>query len=143
MDALSRWSASRVAYLASAVLSAAGLPLSIYLISPSNLPQFCEIGNTFSCESVIQSEYSRFMGIPLAAFGAMWFVVALALSIAALAELRVGLLLVSWSVLGVLGAFALLYIEVFLIGSICLLCTIAHAIGGGVFAVALLAYLWS
>lgn len=137
------WSATRAAYLASTLLSAAGLPLSIYLISPGDLPQFCEIGNAFSCETVIQSEYSRIFGIPMAAFGAFWFGAALILSVAALMGFRVGRLLLAWSVIGVLGALALLLVEVFLIGSICVLCTFAHAAGAGVFAAALLAHLWS
>lgn len=137
------WSTSRAAYLASAVLSAAGLPLSIYLTSPTDLPQFCEIGSTLSCEAVVQSEYSKFLGIPVAAFGAVWFGSALLLSLAALAGMGVGRLLLYWSVLGVLGAVALVMVEVFLIGSICLLCTIAHAVGAGVFAAALLAHLRS
>ncbi len=137
------WPPPRLAHLSSAILSAAGLPLSIYLVSPGELPQFCEIGSRFSCETVIHSEYSRFMGIPVAAIGALWFGTALALSLAAVAGLRVGDILLYWSALGVLGALGLLFVEVFMIGSICLLCTFAHAAGAGVFAAAYLARLWS
>ncbi|GBC71704.1 hypothetical protein HRbin02_01492 [Candidatus Calditenuaceae archaeon HR02] len=137
------WSPSRLAHLSSAILSAVGLPLSIYLVSPGDLPQFCEIGSRFSCGTVIHSEYSRFMGIPIAYLGAVWFGAALALSLAAVAGLRVGNILLYWSVLGVLGALALLLVEIFIIGSICLLCSFAHAAGAGVFAAAYLARLWS
>ncbi len=140
---MGHWSPPRMAYLSSAILSAAGLPLSIYLVSPGELPQFCEVGSRFSCVTVIHSEYSRFMGIPVAAVGALWFGGALALSLAAVAGLRVGNILLYWSVLGVLGALALLFVEIFMIGSICLLCTFAHAAGAGIFAAAYLAHIWT
>ncbi len=142
-EVMPRVGGPKAAYIASAFFSAAGLPLSAYLISPPGIPQFCEIGNIFSCEAVIQSEYSRIFGIPVAALGAGWFGVALFLSVLAIKKERGGYYLLGWSALGVIGALALLYLEVFQIGSICLLCTMAHALGAAVFASAFLARIWS
>jgi len=135
--------ASRAAYLVSTLLSAVGIPLSVYLISPAGLPEFCEVGSYFSCERVIGSRYSDVLGVPVAALGAAWFTIALILSASALAGAPLGRALLVWSVIGVSGALTLLYVEVFLIGSLCLLCTLAHALGAGVFTAALLAHSWS
>jgi Predicted membrane protein len=130
-------------YYVSAAVSAGGLGLSIYLTLPSPLPEFCEIGSTFSCSAVILSSYSSIMGVPIAAVGAFWFGVALLLSLlTGIGSLPPHLLLM-WGVIGVLGAVALLLVEVLLIGSICLLCTAAHAAGAVVLGLSVLGYLWT
>ncbi len=133
----------KTVYYASAGVSLAGLALSIYLTLPTPLPEFCEIGTTFSCTKVIESQYSRIMGVPVAAVGAAWFLIAAILSILGGAgALGPGPLLL-WGVLGVAGALVLLLVEVFLVGSICLLCTFAHAAGAVILGLSALGYLWS
>jgi uncharacterized membrane protein len=136
-------SSIRTLYYVSATVSAGGLGLSTYLTLPNPLPEFCEIGSTFSCSAVILSSYSSIMGVPIAAVGAFWFGVALLLSLLTGIGRIPPHLLLMWGVIGVLGAVALLLVEVFLIGSICLLCTAAHAAGAVVLALSVLGYLWS
>lgn len=117
-------------YILSSFLSIAGLIASLYIslvrLSP---PEFCELGSLFSCEEVLFSPYSSFLGIPMEYYGAAWFTVSLLLSIFSLFS-RVGkILLLGWSVLGILGVIYLVYVEVFLVNSICILCTVAHVFG--------------
>src|SRR6476620_1770147 len=45
---------------------------------------FCDISATISCTEVYQSRFSTFRGIPVAIFGALWFVAAGLLAVAGL-----------------------------------------------------------
>ena len=45
---------------------------------------FCDVNATISCTQVYLSRFSTFRGIPVALFGAIWFVVAALLSVAGL-----------------------------------------------------------
>jgi uncharacterized membrane protein len=67
-------------------------------------------------------------------YGAAWFVVSLVLSVFSLVKTRARTALFGWSVLGLLGVAYLAYLEVFVINSICVLCTVAHVLGILVFS---------
>ena len=45
---------------------------------------FCDVNSTISCTQVYLSRFSTFRGIPVAIFGALWFVVAALLSVSAM-----------------------------------------------------------
>lgn len=110
-------------------ISIAGLVLSAYLTAfvPTG-STFCDLNDLFSCDAVLTSSYAYFMGIPVAALGLVWFAVALLFSSASLRiSISRGILLL-WAVIGVLGIPPLVYAE-YVVGSICLLCTSAHALG--------------
>ena len=61
--------------------------------------------------------------------GLAWFVVALGLIVLARSIQRFLPIVVVWSLIGLVGVAWFVYVEVFLIGSICLLCTLAHLMG--------------
>jgi uncharacterized membrane protein len=46
---------------------------------------------------------------------------------------------VVWSILGAVGVAAFVYTEIFLLGSICVLCTIAHLAGLAILALSIAA----
>lgn len=117
-------------YLASTVLAVIGLGLSLYLTYVSSLP-YCPLPAP-GCDQVIASPYSKILGVPVAALGAAWFTVAAALSLTAALRGRCGRALLSWCVVGVLGVAYLIYLEVAVIGAVCLYCTLAHLLGLGV-----------
>jgi uncharacterized membrane protein len=124
-----------VIYSVAILLSIAGIATSLYIsYSRSSLPSFCEIGSEFSCSEVLSSQYSSFFGISMEYYGAAWFVVSLVLSVFSLVKTRARTALFGWSVLGLLGVAYLAYLEVFVINSICVLCTVAHVLGILVFS---------
>jgi len=117
------------AMVASAV---AGLLVSAYLTYLSLLPPTsCPVGEfgIFSCNEVIYSEYAHFYGVSVALLGLGWFIVALGLIALAWRDRRFMWCVVAWSLLGAAGVAGFVYTEIFLLGSICPLCTLAHVAG--------------
>ena len=118
-------------------LALVGLIDSAYLaylsLSP---PTSCPVGefSIFSCNEVIYSQYAHVYGISVAMLGLGWFILALGLVLIAWRNARFIYGVVVWSVLGAVGVAGFVYTEVFLLGSICLLCTIAHVMGLAILA---------
>ncbi len=118
-------------------LALVGLIDSAYLaylsLSP---PTSCPVGefSIFSCNEVIYSQYAHVYGISVAMLGLGWFILALALILVAWRNARFIYGVVVWSVLGAVGVAGFVYTEIFLLGSICLLCTIAHVMGLAILA---------
>lgn len=118
-------------------LALVGLIDSAYLaylsLSP---PTSCPVGefSIFSCNEVIYSQYAHVYGISVAMLGLGWFILALALILVAWRNARFIYGVLVWSVLGAVGVAGFVYTEIFLLGSICLLCTIAHVMGLAILA---------
>lgn len=128
-------------YVVSSLLSVAGLITSVYIsLSRLNPPEFCELGSLFSCDEVLFSPYSSVLGIHMEYYGAAWFIVALLLSLSSLFKQGARLLLLGWSILGILGVIYLVYVEIFLVHSICILCTLAHIFGILIFSASYIGY---
>ena len=91
---------------------------------------FCDISKELSCSTVNSSPYAEVMGIPMAFLGLVWFIVVVILSYSIESKHKFWkaspLYLFLWSILGLFSVFWLVYAELFLIGSICTLCTLAH-----------------
>ncbi|MDW7978091.1 MAG: vitamin K epoxide reductase family protein, partial [Candidatus Caldarchaeum sp.] len=97
-----------------AAISLAGLGLSLYLtVAPS--PQFCEVTSFVSCDRVLSSPYAKFLGVPTAMYGAVWFAVASSIAFLAVERNAFSKLLVAWSAVGLAGVASLVYVELFLI----------------------------
>jgi uncharacterized membrane protein len=114
-----------------------GLADSAYLTYLSfNPPTSCPIGEfgIFSCNEVIYSQYAHIYGISVAMLGLGWFVIALGLILITSRNVRVMRGVVAWSLLGAVGVAGSVYTEIFLLGSICPLCTIAHTAGLAILA---------
>jgi len=85
----------------------------------------CSTNIFIDCGAVLRSKYSIVFGIPLAVYGLLYYVI---LSVAGLYTLitnkRVGkYLIVIFSTIGLLVSTYLMYLQLFVIGSICLYCT--------------------
>jgi uncharacterized membrane protein len=118
-----RRTARRLA-VATAILALAGLGISIYLtvLKLAGEVPLCVVGG--GCESVQTSRYSVLLGIPVAAYGAVWSAVALA---AAIAWFRTGdrralLVLYLGGLAGTLFEAYLVYLELFVIHAVCSWC---------------------
>ena len=114
---------------ASAVI---GLLVSAYLTYLSfTPPTSCIIGDVsiFSCNDVIYSKYAEFYGVSVAFLGLGWFIIAIGLLAFAWRSKQFMQAVVAWSLLGAGGVAAFVYVEVFVLGSICPFCTVAHLAG--------------
>jgi len=82
-------------------------------------------GPLHGCEEVARSEYSRIAGVPVAVFGVGLSLTLLSLAIAWWRSDRYWLLLAHYglSLAGVLFEAYFLYLELFVIGAICVWCT--------------------
>ena len=117
-----------------------GLVDSAYLTYLSfSPPTSCPIGEfgIFSCNEVIYSQYGHVYGISVALLGLGWFIIALGLILIAWRNVRLIRGVVVWSLLGAVGVAGFVYTEIFLLGSICPLCTIAHIAGLAILALSI------
>ncbi|MEM4288420.1 MAG: vitamin K epoxide reductase family protein [Candidatus Caldarchaeum sp.] len=113
--------------IAAAATSLAGLVLSLYLsIAPS--PEFCEITSFISCDRVLSSPYAKLLGVPTALYGAGWFAAASTAAFLSSEKRWAARFLAAWSLLGLAGVVALVYVELVLIKAVCILCTTAHVL---------------
>jgi uncharacterized membrane protein len=109
-----------------------GLGVSAYLTYLSSTPpSSCPVYtfSIFSCDEVIWSRYSHFYGVSVAFLGLGWFAVAIGLLVLARQHERFLRGLVAWSLISAVGVAGFVYTEVFLLGTVCLLCTLAHISG--------------
>jgi len=109
-----------------------GLFVSAYLTYLSSMPPTsCPLGSfsVFSCNEVIYSAYSKFYGISVALLGLGWFIIAFGLILLTKRDWHFIRAVMAWSLLGTVAVVAFIYTELFLIGSVCPLCTIAHVMG--------------
>ena len=121
----------------SIVYFAAGLGLIIALFATAEffdaaLRQVCSFNSFFSCQLIDQSGRTNTLGIPDYAWGIGGFVAIL--GIAGLSEARSQIRawtygLVAVTTAGVAMSAYLLYVELALIGALCLVCAAAYAMG--------------
>jgi protein-disulfide isomerase/uncharacterized membrane protein len=120
-------------------LSLAGLGDSIYLAlshyrnyTDIGYASFCAISRAINCDTVSQSPYAIFGGVPVAVWGALGYLIVLLLSLYGF-PLRAGkrdgwglLFLISWAFSGL--SLVLAAISTFYIHSYCIMCILSYAI---------------
>ena len=124
------------------VLGVIGLLTSIYLTVEhySSKASICDFNATVSCSLVNSSVFSEILNVPVALFGALWFVILISLAWKALKKdgvLISGLL--GWSILGILFVIYLIIVEIIL-QALCPFCTVVHVVIVITFVLALLLY---
>jgi uncharacterized membrane protein len=100
----------------------------------------CTVG---SCETVQMSKWSTLLGLPVAAWGILFYVVLLALAVVSslprYADSRaISLALLGWTGWGVLFSSWLTYLELFVIHAICIYCVTSATLVAIAFVAALL-----
>ncbi|MFI5283947.1 MAG: vitamin K epoxide reductase family protein [Candidatus Dormibacterales bacterium] len=107
--------------------SVAGIAVSVYLtaVHYSVSPLACPSGGTINCEAVLSSHYGVIAGtgIPTSVAGLAWFVVSAVLWSRNLPRAQL-----AWSAVGTVAVLYLVFIEIVLLGTICLWCTVAHVL---------------
>ena len=108
-----------------AFLDVVGLAIAAYLSVVELQGGVPVCGPIMGCAEVAQSEYSRIAGIPVALFGVALSVLLLTLAIAWYRTNLYVLLLAHYglSLAGVIFEVYFLYLQVFVIGAICIWCT--------------------
>jgi uncharacterized membrane protein len=127
----------------SLVLALAGVGISTYLTiahytSPAILA--CSASGTIDCARVTTSEQSTVLGIPVAVLGLVFFFAmsVLCLPVAWRSDRRmVHLARLAAASIGIAFVLWLVYAELFIIGAICLWCTVAHVLAFALFAITL------
>lgn len=117
-------SASRL-YLIIAVLAVAGVIVSSVSLQnhySTAESSFCNINQTLNCDIVNRSIYSRVAGIPVALIGVLGYLALLALAAAYRSNPQTPKLLAITSLLGLVFALYLTYIEGFVLAAWCILC---------------------
>ncbi|MEM3839384.1 MAG: vitamin K epoxide reductase family protein [Candidatus Micrarchaeaceae archaeon] len=117
------------------VLAVIGLADTTYLtiMHYTDRQVACPDSGIINCENVLSSQYASLIGLPLAVWGLFFFAIEIGI-ILAVANKD---LLVIYSGIGVAFVIYLLYIE-YLVGSICIYCTIVHIIVVVTFALSIL-----
>lgn len=107
-----------------AILDLIGLAIASYLATVELGGGVPYCGALKGCEQVALSEYSRINGIPVAVFGVILSVVLLSLAVAWVRSSRYVLLLAHYglSLAGVVFEVYFLYLQVFVIGAVCIWC---------------------
>ncbi len=105
-------------------LALAGLLISLYLASTKLAGEIPVCGPIRGCETVNTSPYSELLGIPVALFGAGFSVVLLGAAIrwwraGDVLALRVAYAL---GLIGVIFVAYLTYLEIFVVGAVCIWC---------------------
>lgn len=109
--------------LAIALLAAVGLGLStVSLIShySSSSSEYCAFDETFNCDLVNRSVYSRFLGVPVALIGMLGYGALLVLTL--LRSRLASALMFAGALAGLGFALYLTYIEAFILAIWCILC---------------------
>lgn len=108
-----------------AALDVIGLAIALYLSAVELSGGVPVCGPIHGCEEVARSEYSRIAGIPVAVFGVALSLVLLTLAIAWWKTDLYALLLAHYglSLAGVIFEVYFLYLQVFVIGAVCIWCT--------------------
>jgi len=120
--------------------SAAAAYTHYHLLNDPNYRSFCDVSERISCTQVYMSRFSAVRGVPVAIFGALWFVVATLLSITGLSardtvrESVPGYLFVL-STLALAVVLYLGYASFVLLKAVCVLCMTTYAAVIGLFLV--------
>lgn len=117
-------------------LSAAGAVVSVYLTLvhyTTAVPLVCPAHGVIDCAQVLTSPQSVLLGLPLGLWGLLWFLVMGGLTIAAgrgdgSAGERSAAWRRAWVGVGAVAVVYFIYLELLVIGKICLWCTSVHVL---------------
>jgi uncharacterized membrane protein/protein-disulfide isomerase len=129
-----------VCALVGLAVSVAAAYVHYRLLNDPTYLSFCDVNATVSCTQVYMSRFSTVRGIPVAIFGALWFVVAALLSASGMAarpsvrESVPGYLFVL-STLALAVVLYLGYASFMVLHAVCILCLITYAAVIGLFLV--------
>lgn len=103
-----------------------GIADSAYLAEheANGTPLICNIQSLSGCNTVAESQYSRFFGIPLAQYGVLFYSILFVLSALELAIFNRLLrrILQGISLVGIIASLYFTFVQIFVIGAFCIYC---------------------
>jgi uncharacterized membrane protein len=128
-------SRDRALLLLATVAGLVGMAISIYLTFVHFLavPLVCSASGAIDCERVLASPYSVIggTGLPTSVAGIAWFAISASLAFAQVIRPDSVLLprvVLAWTAAGLACVVLLVFMEIVLLGAICIWCTAAHAL---------------
>jgi uncharacterized membrane protein len=113
--------------LVAVLAGVAGLAVSVYLtvLHYQGVVPGCPTAGPINCDAVLSSRYALLPGtaVPTSALGIVWFATSAAFWIGGWRRA-----VYAWSVIGLASVIVLVFIEVVVLGAICLWCTAAHVL---------------
>ena len=113
--------------IVAAVAGLAGVAVSIYLtvLHYQGVVPGCPVAGPINCDAVLSRRYAVLAGTsaPTSALGIVWFAVS---AILWMGGWRGAIF--AWSAVGLVSVLALAFVEIVLLGAICLWCTAAHVL---------------
>jgi uncharacterized membrane protein len=128
-------------------LAIVGLGTAIYLtiVHYEQAPLLCSSQGLVNCERVTSSSYSVVPGttLPITIPGLAWFIVSGVLAFGGLRSSRrwIRQAQLAWAILGTLTVLYLVYVELAILHTICLWCTVVHVVIFGSLLMAITAYM--
>lgn len=114
------------------VLAAVGFAISAYLTAvhyDAHVPLACSSNGIIDCARVITSPQSVVFGLPLAVWGMLWFaLLAVVVLIRARGAAWGGTADSVWAGVGALSIIYFVYLELFVVGRICIWCSAVHVL---------------
>jgi vitamin-K-epoxide reductase (warfarin-sensitive) len=117
--------AVRRVFVAIALLALAGIAVSSVSLHHhygTSQTSYCDFGESFNCDIVNRSIYSKVLGVPDALIGILGYAGLLALATLYRGKAETPLMLLIASVAGLSFALYLTYIEAFVLATWCILC---------------------
>lgn len=103
-----------------------GIADSAYLAEheANGTPLICNIQSLSGCNTVAESQYSRFFGIPLAQYGVLFYSILFALSALELIIFNRLLrrVIQGISLVGIIASLYFTFVQIFVIGAFCIYC---------------------
>lgn len=123
--------AVRRVFVAIALLALAGIAVSSVSLHHhygTSQTSYCDFGESFNCDIVNRSIYSKVLGVPDALIGILGYAGLLALATLYRGKAETPLMLLIASVAGLSFALYLTYIEAFVLATWCILCLSSLAV---------------
>lgn len=108
-----------------AAISAVGLTDAIYLTITHYTKALVPCSFSLGCETVLRSQYSEVFGVPVAAFGIVFYFLTLVISIFFANHHRYHWFLSAWGLVGFISSLYLLYIQAFVLHAFCQYCLLS------------------
>jgi len=120
---------------ATTILAVLGVAVSAYALWQHFAPfgsGFCNVSSRISCDLVNKSAYSEIVGIPISFVGIIGYTLLAGIAIAMLVRPSLVAMLFPWLLAAAIGGLGfslyLTYVELFVIGAICVLCVTSQVL---------------
>ncbi len=108
------------------ILAFCGIADSAYVAQheATHTPLICNIGSLSGCNVVAQSPYSKFLGIPLAEYGILFYAMLFVLAALELViyDTLLRRVLQTFAVFGIVASLYFVGLQIFVIGALCVYC---------------------